>query len=154
MIALENAVILLIEDRDDDVLLVRKALEKAELPNPVYVVKDGEEAIAYLSGEPPYSTRSNHPLPDLILLDLKMPKVDGFEVMTWIRNQSGIRAIPLVVLTSSEDLRDVNRAYALGAISFLVKPLDFQNPVELARVLHQYQQKFKLPQTFRLPSQS
>jgi CheY-like chemotaxis protein len=81
-----------------------------------------------------------------------MPNLDGFEVLTWIGLQPGIRAIPVVVLTSSENLRDVNKAYALGAISFLVKPLDFSNPVELARVLEQYCQRSSLRQTQRDPS--
>jgi len=151
----ESAVILLVEDREDDILLIRKAFEKALLTNPVYVVRNGEEAISYLMAEPPYSNRSEYPLPDLILLDLKMPKIDGFEVLTWIRQQPGIRNLAVIVLTSSEDLRDVNQAYALGANSFLVKPLDFQNSVELARTLHRYWLKSsRLPETFRTPSPS
>jgi CheY-like chemotaxis protein len=154
MIAPETAVLLLVEDLEDDILLIRKALEQADLPNPVYTVRDGEEAIAYLAGDGRHSNRKEYPLPDLILLDIKMPKLDGFQVLTWIANQPGIRAIPVVVLTSSEDLRDMARAYSLGAISFLVKPLDFHNPVELARVLKQYWQKSRLPQTYRDPSKT
>src|SRR4029077_16537789 len=100
----ESAVILLVEDREDDVLLIRKSFEKAELANPLYAVQNGEEAVDYLMGEAPFSNRNEYPLPDLILLDLKMPKLDGFETLLWLRNQSGIRNIPVVILTSSGDL--------------------------------------------------
>jgi CheY-like chemotaxis protein len=146
----ESSVVLLVEDREDDVVLIRKAFERAELANPVYVVRNGEEAVSYLMGEAPFSSRNEYPLPDLILLDLKMPKLDGFETLLWIRNQSGIRNIPVVILTSSEELGDVNKAYALGANSFLVKPVDFQHSIELVKVLHRYWLRTcRLPQTFR-----
>ncbi len=129
----EHAVVLLVEDREDDILLIRRAFDKAGLSNPVQVVRDGEEAIEYLSGIGKYSSRGEYPLPDLILLDLKMPKLDGFQV-----------------LTSSDQLRDVNRAYQLGANSFLVKPNDFGNSVELARLLREYwMATVKFPETFR-----
>lgn len=134
----EQAVILLVEDREDDILLVKRAFQRAALDVPMQIVRDGEEAIQYLSGVGPYANRDEHPLPDLILLDLKMPKVDGFELVRWIRRQPGFASIPVVVLTSSDAIRDVNRAYALGANSFLVKPLDFDNFVETAKSLRQY----------------
>jgi CheY-like chemotaxis protein len=148
----EHAVILLVEDREDDVLLIRRAFKKAGLDTPLHVVADGNEAIAYLSGERQYANRAEHPLPDLILLDLKMPGLDGFEILAWIRQQPGIRGIAVVVLTSSDQIRDVNRAYALGANSFLVKPIDFENYTELSRLIHEYWMKtVKVPETFRLP---
>jgi CheY-like chemotaxis protein len=134
----DGAVILLVEDRDDDILLIRKAFERGFIDNPLHVVRDGEEAIYYLAGEGQYSNRAEFPLPDLILLDLKMPKVDGFEVVRWIRRQPGFSSIAVVVLTSSDAIRDVNRAYALGANSFLVKPLDFENFIETAKMLKLY----------------
>jgi CheY-like chemotaxis protein len=134
----DPAVILLVEDREDDILLVKKAFEKGWINNPLQIVRDGEEAIHYLAGEGRYSNRDEYPLPDLILLDLKMPKVDGFEVVKWIRKQPGFGSIPVVVLTSSDAIRDVNRAYALGANSFLVKPLDFENFIETAKMLRTY----------------
>jgi CheY-like chemotaxis protein len=121
----DHAVILVVEDRDDDILLIRRAFEKARLSNPLHFVRDGEEAVIYLRGEGIYSSRAEHPLPDLILLDLKLPKMDGFELLKWIREQPGIRALPVVVLTSSDQIRDVNRAYQLGANSFFVKELDW-----------------------------
>src|SRR5438309_11574947 len=97
----DSAVILLAEDREDDIFLIRKAFRTAGLNNPLYVVNDGEQAIAYLIGDGPFSNRDEYPLPDIILLDLKMPRLDGFEVLTWIRQQPGIRGLPVVVLTSS-----------------------------------------------------
>src|SRR4030081_1713917 len=126
----DHAVILLVEDRPDDVVLIRRAFLKGNIINPLFVVYDGEEAIAYLSGEGKYANREEYPLPDLLLLDLKMPQKDGFEVLQWIRDQPGLKSLRVVVLTSSEDLHEVNHAYELGANSFLVKPLEFENFVE------------------------
>ena len=134
----ELSVILLVEDLENDVTIIRKSFQRANLHNPVHVVRDGEEAIAYLLGEGKYSNRDEHPLPDLILLDLKMPKIDGFEVLEWIRAQPNLRSIPVLVLTSSDQMRDVNRAYELGANSFLVKPLDFENFVATSDLLQRY----------------
>ena len=146
----DHSVILLAEDREDDIVLIRKAFQNAYLANPLHVVRDGEEVIAYLNGEGKYANRAEHPLPELILLDLKMPKVDGFEVLEWLQNQSSLRGIPVVVLTSSDHIKDVNKAYMLGANSFLVKPLDFENYAELAKLIHRYWVKTsKTPETFR-----
>src|SRR5258705_12172576 len=116
----EHAVILLAEDREDDILLVQRAFAKGEIANPLFVVRDGDEAICYLSGIGKYGNRAEYPLPDLLLLDLKMPRTDGFEVLRWVRQQPGLSALRIVVLTSSENIRDVNQAYRLGANSFLV----------------------------------
>jgi CheY-like chemotaxis protein len=134
----DQAIILLVEDREDDILLVRKAFQKGDICNPMQIVRDGEEAIHYLAGEGKYSNRAEYPLPDLILLDLKMPKVDGFDLLNWIRRQDGFANIPVVVLTASDAIRDVNRAYALGANSFLVKPFEFENFIETAKTLKEY----------------
>jgi len=134
----DQAVIMLVEDREDDILLVKKAFEKGWIDNPLQVVGDGEEAIHYLAGEGKYANRAEYPLPDLILVDLKMPKIDGFDLVRWIRRQPSFGSIPIVVLTSSDSIKDVNRAYALGANSFLVKPLDFENFIETAKILKTY----------------
>src|SRR2546430_816526 len=115
----EHALILLVEDREDDVILVRRAFGKANVLNPMHVVRDGAEAIAYLKGEGKYSNRAEYPLPELLLLDLKMPGTDGFEVLKWMRQQPGLQNLRVVVLTSSDQMRDVNTAYQLGANSFL-----------------------------------
>jgi CheY-like chemotaxis protein len=134
----DSGVILLAEDREDDIVLIRKAFSKASFLNPLHVVRDGEEAIAYLSGTGHYANRPEYPLPELLLLDLKMPKVDGFEVLSWIRRQPDLAALRVVVLTSSDRIQDVNRAYQLGANSFLVKPVDFEHFVEVTKALKGY----------------
>jgi CheY-like chemotaxis protein len=129
----ERAFILVADDSEGDIIILRKAFEKAYVPNPLFGVKSGAEAISYLKGEGRYSNRNEFPLPDLMLLDLKMPGEDGFDVLTWIRQQPGLKSMRVVVLSASDHIRDVNKAYQLGANSFLVKPSDFENFVELAR---------------------
>src|SRR5882672_7903883 len=104
----DRELILIAEDREDDVFLIRRSLEKANVFNPLQVVGSGEETIAYLKGEGRFANRSEYPLPGLLLLDLKMPRTDGFEVLRWIRQQPGLKALRVVVLTSSEDMRDIN----------------------------------------------
>ena len=146
----DHAVILVVEDQENDILLLRRAFASAAMTNPVHIVRDGEEALAYLTGEGKYSNRAEHPLPDLVLLDLKLPRMDGFEVLEWIRKQPGIRGLPVVVLTSSDQIRDINKAYEFGANSFLVKEFDFQNFVEVAKLLQRYWMKtVKTPETSR-----
>ena len=143
-------VILVVEDREDDILLIRKSFERAGVANPLHFVRTGDEALAYLSGESKYANRAEFPLPTLVLLDLKLPGMDGFEVLAWIRQQEGLRALPVIVLTSSTQLSDVNRAYQLGASSFFVKEIEFQNSVELSRLLQNYWLiKVRTPQTSR-----
>lgn len=123
----ERMVILLVEDLADDVLLVRRAFAEAKLDPALHVVGDGEEALDYLLGMGKYANRNDYPMPSLVLLDLKLPKMNGIEVLRWIRLQPNLKALRVIVLTSSEDIFDVNRAYEAGANSFLVKPLDFTN---------------------------
>jgi len=135
---MSEGVILLAEDGEDQVILIRRAFAKAQLLNPLHVVSNGEEAIAYLQGEGKYSNRDEYPLPCLLLLDLKMPRKNGFEVLEWIRQQPGLSALRVVVLTGSDEMRDVNRAYQLGANSFLVKPVDFPRFVEVTQALKGY----------------
>lgn len=148
----DKAVILLVEDQENDIQLIRRAFVKAQIPNPLQVVRDGEEAMAYLAGEKQFSNRAEFPLPKLILLDLKMPGLDGFEVLKWIRSQPGLRSLIVVVLTSSDHIRDVNEAYGLGANSFMVKPMDFENIVELSRLLRDYWiMANRTPESFREP---
>src|SRR5436190_9904483 len=123
---MNNPVILVVEDREDDVLITRKAFRDAFIDNPIRVVKDGEQAIAYLSGMGKYRNRSEYPIPALVLLDIKMPRINGFEVLAWIRDEEQFKTLPVLVLTSSNEIQDLRKAYALGATSFLVKPLDFK----------------------------
>jgi CheY-like chemotaxis protein len=131
-------IVLLVEDRQDDVLLIAKAFAQAELWNEVKVVENGEEAMFYLSGQGKYADREKFPLPDLMLLDLKMPRVDGFEVLEWLRTQPALSGLKVVVLTGSDQIRDVNRAYQLGATSFMVKPTDFKDIKALSTTLKDY----------------
>jgi CheY-like chemotaxis protein len=115
---------LLVEDNPDDVFLFTRALNKAKRPHPLYVVTSGREAIDYLSGKGKYDDRDTFPLPELVMLDLKMPLISGFEVLQWIRGDGVARLIPVIVLSSSALTEDVNRAYALGANAYMVKPAD------------------------------
>ena len=145
-----TGVILVVEDREDDILLLRKALGLASVVNPLHFVRTGEEAVSYISGEGKYARRDEFPLPLLILLDLKLPGMSGFEVLTWIRQQEGLRGLPVVVLTSSDELWDVNRAYELGANSFFVKEFDFNQFVDLTKLLDRYWLKaVKTPESSR-----
>jgi CheY-like chemotaxis protein len=122
---LQAFTILHIEDDPDDILLVHDAF--AEVPNGhrLEVAQDGEEALAYLCGRGAYADRHAHPFPSLILLDLKLPRKSGLEVLEWLRHRPETKRIPVVVLTSSENLKDVERAYDLGVNSYLVKPVDY-----------------------------
>jgi CheY-like chemotaxis protein len=148
----DRAVILLVEDQDNDIQLVRRAFVKAQLPNPLRVVCSGDEATAYLAGQRKFANRAEFPLPRLVLLDLKLPGTDGFQVLRWIRKQPGLKSLIVVVLTSSDHIRDVNEAYNLGANSFMVKPTDFENIVELSKLLRDYWlMANKAPEAFREP---
>jgi CheY-like chemotaxis protein len=148
----DQAVILVVEDQEDDIFLIRKAFKNAGVANPLHVVRDGQEAVEYLSGEGEYANRDEHPLPELVLMDLKMPRMDGFQVLQWLRQQPGLSDIPVVVLTSSDQVREINTAYALGANSFLVKPGDFEDYKNLAGILQTYWLKtVKRPESSRPP---
>ena len=114
--------ILLVEDSEDDVFLMQRAMTKAKLDFPLQVVTTGQDALDYLSGSESFSDRSRHPLPALIFLDLKLPYVHGFEILSWLRQQPPLRDVPVVVLTSSPEERDREKALALGAKAYLVKP--------------------------------
>jgi CheY-like chemotaxis protein len=131
-------VILLVEDNPDDVLLVRRAVKKAALAVWMPVVSDGDEAVAYLDGAGHFADRQRHPLPSLILLDLKLPKRPGLEVLRWIRERPGLASTPVVVLTSSTEDEDIQKAYARGANSYLQKPVAFNALVQLLGVLDIY----------------
>jgi CheY-like chemotaxis protein len=139
----DSATILLAEDREDDIILVQRAFKTGGIPNPLMVVRDGEEAISYLSGVGRYSNRELYPIPALFLLDLTLPVTDGFEVLRWVRSHTDLKDLPVVVLTASDKIRDVNQAYRLGAHSFLVKSLDFLDAIGLAKQISDYWLKLK-----------
>jgi DNA-binding response OmpR family regulator len=117
--------ILHVDDDPNDVLLVGRAVRKSNVDVRLEVVHDGEQAMEYLSGTGCYGNRSEHPLPTLVLLDLKLPRKSGFEVLTWIRSQAKLRRMRVVMLTSSRQNDDINRAAELGANAFVVKSVDF-----------------------------
>src|ERR1041385_4660768 len=119
------ATILLVVDNPEDAFMVGRAFQKVGVTNPLVVVREGEQAIQYLMGAGEYADRGQFPIPQLILLDLCMPGMAGFEVLAWLRQQPELRHLPVVILTTSTYSSDVRRAYQLGAKSFLIKPTDF-----------------------------
>ena len=120
----KSDVILVADDSADDVHFMLRAFRRSGLLNPVFVVHDGDEAVAYLNGDGKFADRREYPLPSLLLLDLKMPNRNGFEVLDWIRRHPRLKHIRVVVLTNSGEVTDINRSYALGANSFMVKPVN------------------------------
>lgn len=119
---MSNAPILYAEDDENDVFLAELAFKRAEIHNPLVIVRDGQMAVNYLAGEGPHADRAGHPLPCLVLLDMKMPRLSGLEVLKWIRSQPKVCTLPVLMLTSSSQDADVNRAYIQGANGYLVKP--------------------------------
>ena len=117
-----NQTILLVEDEENDVFFMKRAAKKNGILNPLQVAHDGQEAIDYLGGIGAYADRERFPLPGLVLLDLKLPRVMGFDVLKWIRKQAELQGLVVIVLTSSNLGSDIDMAYLLGANSFLVKP--------------------------------
>lgn len=131
--ALEQKLVLLVDDNDTDILLMQHAFEKAGTLLPPIVVKDGREAVDYLQGEGPYADRAKYPVPSVMLLDLKMPRMDGFEVLQWVRNSSHHRHLFVVVQSASGRDEDVKRAYDLCANGFLVKPSTLEELVSMVK---------------------
>ncbi len=138
MINFTHYTILLVEDDPNDVFLIQRAFRKANLANPIQVMNDGEAAVQYLSGQEPYADRDRYPLPILMLLDLKLPRRSGLEVLEWLKQQPKLKRLPVVVLTSSREHTDLNRAYDLGANSYLVKPVAFDSLLNMVQTLNQY----------------
>jgi CheY-like chemotaxis protein len=130
--------ILLVEDQEDDVFLMRNAFKKAGIENPLQVAWNGQEAMEYLGGMGKYSDRAKHPLPILVLLDLKMPYKSGFEILGWIREQPKLESLVIVVMTSSDQPQDIEKAYKLRASSYLVKPATASRLADMVKALHLY----------------
>lgn len=122
----DSVEILLVEDNPNDLALTQRALKKARLANHLHVCRDGEEALDFLFGEGVHSGRSNGQLPRVVLLDLKLPKVDGLEVLRRLKADPRTRTIPVVMLTSSKEQKDVIESYNLGVNSYIVKPVNFE----------------------------
>ena len=148
----ERSVILLAEDEEDYVLLIGKAFKEAKIQNPFHVVSTGMELMAYLKGEGKYANRDEYPLPDLLMLDIKLPGFTGLECLGWLRSQPGLSGLRVLILTSSDHMKDVNDAYRLGANSFLLKPYDFSDLVHLAKMIQEFWLYMsKCPDSFRPP---
>jgi len=126
-------VILMVEDDPNDVLLIKRALKKEGVTLPVQVLSDGQAAIQYLDGRGPYADRDVHPLPCLILMDLKLPKKNGLEVLRWLRGHSDLRDLPVFMLTSSGEVRDRDEAEQQGVEAYRVKPVTLQELLSVAR---------------------
>jgi CheY-like chemotaxis protein len=135
---MNSVIVLVVEDNENDFLLLERAFRKAEIPASLKWVKDGTEARAYLAGEGRYHSRMEHPLPVFIVADLKMPRMDGFELLEWVRSKPLLKRLPFVFLTSSNQAPDINKAYEMGANSYLVKPGNFQDLVLLSSSLRAY----------------
>ena len=133
-----NGTILLVEDNPDDVTLTLRAFEQQHITNEVIVARDGVEALDYLFGEGKFADRDTSVLPAVILLDLKLPKVDGLEVLQRLRDDDRTKLAPVVILTSSMEEADMVRGYQLGANSYVRKPVDFGQFAEAVRELGLY----------------
>lgn len=135
--------ILLVEDEPNDVFLIERAFRKCESQHCLQSVHDGEQAIAYLCGAREFADRQKYPIPSLILLDLKLPRRGGLEVLAWLRGRhDSLKRLPVIVLTSSKQASDVNRAYELGVNSYLVKPVAFDGLLELVKAVDSYWTRF------------
>jgi len=128
--------VLYAEDEESDAFLLQRAFEKVNGSHPLIVVKDGQEAVNYLSARQPSHDRSDHPIPALILLDLKMPRMTGFDVLRWIARRPELKAVPVIVLSSSSAEADMRKARELGARDYLVKPHHLAEYLTIAQDLH------------------
>jgi CheY-like chemotaxis protein len=133
-----NRALLLVEDNEDDVFLMKRALKSARIVNPLLVVEDGQEALDYLGGAGKFADRDQYPLPAVVFLDLKLPFISGHEVLAWIRRQKQLESTVVIVLTSSNEASDLSRCYALGANSYLVKPPTPEQLDDLAKAFKWY----------------
>lgn len=149
---LNNQFILLVEDDSNDVLLIQRAFQKAGLRNSLKVVRDGEQAIDYLSGHGNYANRERFPVPFMVLLDLRMPGTDGFAVLEWIRSDPTLNRLLVVVLTSSNLQADIDKAYELGANSYLVKPVEFSEMVNMVQRFEIYWTEINRIPTVPIPA--
>jgi CheY-like chemotaxis protein len=138
--------VLLAEDEEDDVFFLKRALNKSRITDPLHVVNDGEHAVDYIRGERDYGNRRRHPMPDIMIVDLKMPGKSGFEVLNWLRRESRCRSMPLIILSSSPEPRDIARAYEFGANAYLVKSSDMDHFSAILKDLYEFwKQTAELP---------
>ncbi|MEI4551250.1 response regulator [Pseudoalteromonas spongiae] len=130
--------ILMADDDEDDRLLTQDALEESRVINNLYFVNDGVELMAYLNNQAPFEDKQKYPRPNIILLDLNMPRMDGREALKLIKENAALRSIPVVILTTSKQEEDKLRGYDLGAASYITKPVTFEGLVELMKQLGKY----------------
>jgi len=130
--------ILLADDSANDIELISFALRRAEILNPIQIVDDGEEAVAYLSAKEPFEDRFKYPFPALIILDIKMPRMTGLEVLEWLKRHPECSTIPTIVLSASAEPSDVNKAYSLGVSTYFQKPGSFNDLVKMMGAIHAY----------------
>lgn len=130
--------VLLVEDDLNDIFLVKRAFKRAQVSNPLQVVTDGVEAIHYLQGKDKYADRHAYPLPKLIVMDIKMPRKTGFEVLEWVKNDGQLKRIPIIIVSSSDNPQEINRAYELGANAYMIKPMDFRSVEQLFQSITHY----------------
>jgi two-component system response regulator len=135
---MSHNIILLVEDNPNDAKLTVHALEKSNLVNEIVVARDGAEALDYLFGTGAYEGRDTSVMPMIVLLDLKLPRVDGFEVLQRLRSEERTRFLPIVVLTSSREEKDIIESYSLGVNSYVCKPVDFSGFMDAAKQLGLY----------------
>jgi CheY-like chemotaxis protein len=130
--------VLYVEDEENDVFLMQHAWTKANVSHALQVVTDGEQALAYLAGTDKYANRAEFPLPCLVLLDLKLPRVGGLDVLQWIRGQSAVPMMPVIVLSSSNHPEDIRAAYTRGANSFIMKPPQTEGLIQMVASLNDF----------------
>ncbi len=135
---LTHQCILQVEDDKNDVFLLERAFAHAGITNPIQVAFDGQAAIDYLSAASSFGNSQSHPLPCMVLLDLKLPKISGLEVLAWIRRQPGLKKLVVVLFSSALSAGEVERAYELGVNSFVQKPSDFRQTAEIAQLLKRW----------------
>jgi CheY-like chemotaxis protein len=138
---------LLVEDEENDAALVKMAFKKNNIPNRVQFVRDGLEAIAYLNGEGVYADRTQYPFPEVLILDLKMPRMGGLELLAWIREHPDYRVIPTIIMTSSRQDPDIEKAYNLGANTYMIKPSSFEELAKMVKLAHDYWAASEKPRT-------
>ena len=141
----EGHTILLVDDSENDLILLRIAFKKADVTNPLQDVRNGEEAIAFLHGDGQYNDRNRFPLPAVVLLDLNMPRKNGFDVLSWRGTQPALKPLPIIILTASSRMEDVERAFDLGANCFLVKPATLEELIAMIRCLRDWLQYNHFP---------
>lgn len=139
--------ILLVEDSQHDVIIAHQALSRSPFKHRLWVARDGEEALDFLFRRAPYTDPQRAPRPDLVLLDLNLPKVNGFEVLRAVKNHPELRSLPVIMLSTSEREEDISTSYLLGANTFIAKPLEFDRFQSIVRVIYEY-----WVQIARLPS--